>query len=43
MNSKDRKTIRLYIKKNPSVESFSKGDGLSRKVGIKSSKNIAAN
>jgi spoIIIJ-associated protein len=41
MNARDRKTIHLYLKNNHFVESFSEGDGILRKVGIKASKNTA--
>jgi len=35
MSAKERKMIHEYLKDNKSVESFSEGEGLSRKVGVK--------
>jgi spoIIIJ-associated protein len=35
MSAKERKIIHLYLEKNPSVETFSEGEGHFRKVGIK--------
>ncbi|MDR1926779.1 MAG: Jag N-terminal domain-containing protein [Endomicrobium sp.] len=35
MSAKERKIIHLYLKDDPSVESFSEGCGMLRKVGIK--------
>lgn len=41
MSSKERKIIHDYIKDNPSIESFSEGEGALRKVGIKPVKKTA--
>ncbi|MDR3195636.1 MAG: protein jag [Endomicrobium sp.] len=38
MSAKERKIIHLYLKDNHFVESFSEGDGILRKVGIKPAK-----
>lgn len=35
MNAKERKIIHMYLKDNPDIESFSEGEGVMRKVGIK--------
>lgn len=35
MNAKERKIIHTYLKDNPDIESFSEGEGVLRKVGIK--------
>jgi spoIIIJ-associated protein len=40
MNAKERKIIHLYLKDNHFVESFSKGAGILRKVGIKPTKSV---
>jgi spoIIIJ-associated protein len=36
MSAKERKIIHVYLKDNPTIESFSEGEGTFRKVGIKS-------
>ncbi|AKL98490.1 RNA-binding cell elongation regulator Jag/EloR [Endomicrobium proavitum] len=38
MNAKERKIIHSYLQDNPNVESFSEGEGIMRKVGIKTAK-----
>lgn len=38
MNAKERKLIHTYLKNNSKIESFSEGEGIMRKVGIKLSK-----
>ncbi len=35
MSAKERKIIHTYLKDNPAIESFSEGEGVLRKVGIK--------
>lgn len=41
MNAKERKIIHTYLKDNSQIETFSEGEGIMRKVGIKLSKKIA--
>lgn len=41
MNAKERKIIHTYLKDNSKIETFSEGEGVMRKVGIKLSKKIA--
>lgn len=41
MNAKERKIIHTYLKNNSKIETFSEGEGVMRKVGIKLSKKIA--
>ena len=42
MNAKERKIIHTYLKDNPTIESFSEGEGVLRKVGIKLSNKKSA-
>jgi spoIIIJ-associated protein len=41
MNAKERKIIHIYLKNNPKIETFSEGEGVMRKGGIKLFKKIA--
>lgn len=41
MNAKERKIIHTYLKDNSKIETFSEGEGVLRKVGIKLSKRTA--
>jgi Predicted RNA-binding protein len=41
MNAKERKIIHTYLKDNSAIETFSEGEGILRKVGIKHSKKTA--
>lgn len=41
MNAKERKIIHMYLKNNSKIETFSEGEGVMRKVGIKLAKKTA--